>query len=120
MTRCVIHDMVHEFYLEMEKQDPPANQLTVTIYGVTVTVSADAIAEFLKIPRAAVPLEGDAPPRPATRGDACPLLALEGDAPPCPVPKAHAVAGNAEPTVDHILLSMISHPGPLHRGGIVI
>ncbi|KAB1212595.1 hypothetical protein CJ030_MR5G022562 [Morella rubra] len=42
----------------MGKQDPTADQLTMTIHGVTVIVSADAIAELLQIPKAAVPPEG--------------------------------------------------------------
>lgn len=120
MTGYVIHEMVRELYLEMGKRDPTADQLTMTIRGVTVIVSADAIAELLQIPKAAVPPEGDAPPRPAPRGDARPPPALEDNAPPPLVPEAHAVAGDVELTIDHILLSMINRPGPFHKGGVVI
>ncbi|KAB1226885.1 hypothetical protein CJ030_MR1G011832 [Morella rubra] len=67
----------------MGKQDPTADQLTVTIRGVTVTMSADAIAKFLHIPRATFPLEGDAPLPPPPKSDAHPP----------PIPKAHAIAG---------------------------
>ncbi|KAB1221934.1 hypothetical protein CJ030_MR2G008661 [Morella rubra] len=110
MIECVIHDIIHEFYLEMGKHDPTVDQLTVTVRGVTVTMSADAIAEFLHIPRSAFPIEGDAPLPPPPKGDA--------HLPP--VPEAHAIAGEGEPTMDHILLSIIGHPGQYHRGGVVI
>ncbi|KAB1212625.1 hypothetical protein CJ030_MR5G009667 [Morella rubra] len=82
----------------MEKQEPTVDQVTLIICGVGVTMSADAIAEFLVIPRAIVQLKGDTLRSPATRGtDALPPP-LESIAPSHP--------GVAELTMDQILLAM--------------
>ncbi|KAB1226814.1 hypothetical protein CJ030_MR1G005066 [Morella rubra] len=112
MTQCVIHDMVQDFYVEMEKQEPTKNQVTLTVCRVRVTVSACTIAEFVGILRAAVSLEHDALPPSATGGTDGPPPLIEGDASP------HL--GVAEPTMDHILLTMTSCPGPYYRGGAII
>lgn len=50
MMGCVIHNLVHEFYLEMGKQDPNAYHQIVMVHGLTVIVSADAIVKFLHMP----------------------------------------------------------------------